>query len=196
MSNRNTGNWNTGYRNTGYSNTGNRNTGDWNTGNSNTGNWNTGYSNTGNRNTGYWNTGDWNTGMFNTDEPTVRMFNKDTGMMRKDISIPEFMYFNLTSWIPSEDMTDKEKEDNQSHTVTGGYLKVHEYQEAFKKAWNGASKEDQEKVKSLPNFDAVIFKEISGIDVNGDDSHKADLPLKADELIAKAEELKEQARNI
>jgi hypothetical protein len=62
----NTGHFNTGHRNTGYSNTGHRNTGDSNTGHRNTGHRNTGYSNTGHRNTGYSNTGHRNTGDSNT----------------------------------------------------------------------------------------------------------------------------------
>ena len=162
--------------NTGIDNTGNSNTGDWNTGNSNTGyrntgNWNTGNWNTGNSNTGYWNTGNWNTGnsntgFFNTDEPTVRMFNKESNLKRDDISFPDYMYFDLTEWVYEDDMTDEEKEEHkEEYKVTGGYLKVHDYKEAFKKAYANASQEEKNATLNLPNFDAELFLEITGIDV-------------------------------
>ena len=173
----NTGNWNTGDRNTGYSNTGNRNTGNWNTGYSNTGNWNTGdsntgYSNTGNRNTGNWNTGNWNTGdrntgYFNIDKPDkIRVFGKE---INRDIwnncTKPDFIYFNLTNWIFESSMSDQDKIDNPTFHTTGGYLKEYGYQEAFKKSFEDADQEDRDRVFNLPNFDADIFLEISGIDV-------------------------------
>ena len=62
-------------------------------------------------------------------------------------------------------MTDKEKQDHPSHTTTGGYLKTYEYQEAWRKAFDAASEEERKAVMDLPNFDADIFAEISGIDV-------------------------------
>jgi len=171
----NTGDWNTGYRNTGDRNTGDRNTGDrntgdWNTGYRNTGDWNTGYRNTGDRNTGDRNTGDWNTGdrntgYLNTTEPTARLFNKDSGLSFNNISFPNFFYFELSEWIYGCDMTDEEKTANPSYECVDGYLKAHDYQEAWKASWDKADEEDKAKLFKLPNFDAGIFKEISGIDV-------------------------------
>ncbi len=63
-------------------------------------------------------------------------------------------------------MTDQEKKYNPSCETTGGYLKVYEYQEAWRIAWDNATDEDKELLYKLPNFDADVFKEISGIDVN------------------------------
>ena len=190
--NSNTGNWNTGYRNTGYRNTGNsntgrsntgnnntgysntgyRNTGDWNTGNRNTGHSNTGYRNTGNWSTGDMNTGSWNacnkeTGFFNTQETdTVRVFNKECSKVVWDkADKPDFIYFNLTEWVYESDMTSQEKIDHTTSRTTGGYLKSYEYKEAFQKSWDEADEEDRAKLFELPNFDAEVFKEISGIDV-------------------------------
>jgi len=165
VGNRNTGDWNVGNRNTGY-----LNTGDWNVGNRNTGNWNVGNWNVGNRNTGDWNAGNWNvgnrnTGYLNTTEPTVRIFNKDSGVKFNDISFPDFFYFETKEWIYGCDMTDKEKEDNPKWEVVDGYLKSYDYHEAWKRSWDNASEEDRAKLFDLPNFDAAIFKEISGIDV-------------------------------
>jgi len=168
----NTGGWNTGHRNTGNSNTGGWNTGHRNTGNSNTANGNTGYSNTGSWNTGNWNTGNWNvcdreTGFFNTQEiKTIRVFNKDCAVAVWDqADKPCFLHFDLTEWICEGDMTDQEKIDNNTFHITGGYLKSYTYKEAFQKSWDEADEEDRAKLFELPNFDAEVFKEISGIDV-------------------------------
>ena len=62
-------------------------------------------------------------------------------------------------------MTDAEKAASPQHTVTGGIVRVSGYKEAFRRAWDSASREDQELVTQLPNFDADIFFDISGIDV-------------------------------
>ena len=67
-------------------------------------------------------------------------------------------------------MTSKEKEDNPTHEIHHGYLRKYDYKEAFKKSWDEADKEDKDKIHSLPNFDAELFFEISGIDVRRPDS--------------------------
>ena len=187
--NRNTGDWNTGDRNSGYFNTGDRNTGDrnsgnrntghhntggWNTGDCNTGDCNTGYWNTGNRNTGEWNTGDWNSGnrnsgYFNTDNPPLRMFNKETNVNFKEISFPRFLFFSLTELVFEEDATDAEKNRFAKQIETcGGFLKTYSYKEAFRRAWDKASKEEHKQLLDLPNWDNEIFKEISGIDAEAE----------------------------
>lgn len=104
---------------------------------------------------------------MNTDAPTVRMFNKDTGLKFGEISFPSYWYFELVEWVYEEDMTDAEKEEHKAeYKTTGGYLKVHDYKEAFKKSWDKATPEDRAKTKLLPNFDAEIFYEISGIRID------------------------------
>ena len=186
--NRNTGDWNTGNRNTGDWNTGDCNTGDWNTGNWNTGNWNTGDCNAGNRNTGDWNTGNcntgnWNTGsynacnhsagMFNTKEQPLYLFNKPTDFTRdefRNIFPNEYdllfhSLFPLTEWIIESNMSAEEKEANPSYKTTGGYLKKRTYHEAWRIMWDSWTKEQQDSIKKLPNFDKDIFKEITGIEV-------------------------------
>ena len=158
---------NTGYKNTGDRNTGDRNTGDCNTGNCNTGNCNTGDRNTGDRNTGDWNTGNRNTGYMNTNKPTVRMFNKETGLKYGEINFPNYWFFNLMEWIYEDDMTEQEKEEHKAeYKITGGYLKVYDWKEAWKKAWDNASVEEKEATRKLPNFDAKIFEEITGIKID------------------------------
>lgn len=191
----NTGEKNTGHRNTGHRNTGHRNTGDNNTGHNNTGDWNTG-----DRNIGHWNTVNNTTGFFNTEEiDKVRIFNK--GYSRKawnNLDKPSFLYFNLTEWINESDMSEEERDANPSYKVTKGYLKKYEYKEAFKKSWDEATQEDRDKVYTLPNFDAKVFEEISGIDVSKkDNSDKIEELAKAQaELLKQAEEIKKQIEGL
>ena len=141
----NTGLCNTGNRNTGNRNTGNQNSGDWNTGNYNTGNYNTGNWNTGDCNIGDYNTGDCNkcsysNGCFNTASPKIYLFNK----------LSEWTY---EDWLDSEAYY-------LLNQISGGVL---EYI-----WWHGLSDSEKKIIKSIPNFDKEIFKEITGIDV-GDD---------------------------
>ena len=158
----NTGDWNTGDWNTGYRNTGYRNTGDWNTGDCNTGDWNTG-----DRNTGDWNTGDWNTGYFNTPaQDEFFCFNKLT--KKQEIVFPDFLFFELVEWVNINNMTDSEKNEHPECDTIGGYLKTKDYKEAFRESFEYAKKQsDWQKqltlLKAIPNFNADIFEEISGI---------------------------------
>ena len=62
-------------------------------------------------------------------------------------------------------MTDEEKKENSHFQVTEGYLKTIPMEQAWKEAWDRASEEDRELLYKLPNFDADVFKEITGIDV-------------------------------
>ena len=185
MSENNSGNGNSGYRNSGDQNSGDRNSGDqnsgyrnsgnWNSGNQNSGNqnsgnWNSGYRNSGNwnsgdRNSGNWNSGYRNSGYLNTTEPPVRIFNKDTDMSLEDIDFPNFFYFDLVEWVYPSEMNEEEKKEHPFWETTGGYLKSYDYKEAWKRSWDKADEEDRAKLFALPNFDADIFFEISGIDV-------------------------------
>ena len=124
--------------------------------------------NTGHSNSGHWNSGDWNSGFFNFDTPpTVRVFGKEIPRKKWDDAYkPTFLFFDLTEWIDSGKMTDKEKEQHPGHETTGGYLKTLEYKEAFKLSWERADPEDRIKIKDIPGFDADMFYEISGIRID------------------------------
>ena len=142
----NSGDGNSGYRNSGYGNSGYRNSGDWNSGNWNSGNGNSGNGNSGYRNSGYRNSGDWNqtdreSGAFNTSRPdTIRAFNQPCDIQVWDSAYkPGFLYFDIA--------------------------KGQTYQEAFVASWESADTDDRERVRDLPNFDAEVFFEISGIDL-------------------------------
>ena len=162
--NYNSGDWNSGHWNSGNSNSGNSNSGHWNSGNCNSGNYNSG-----NYNSGNWNSGNGNSGFFNTDFPLVRIFNKETNVSRYNIDFPSFLYFDLTVWVSHDTATDEEKEAHKIDIETcGGFTKAISYKEAFRIAWNKASKEEHKKLLKLPNWNNEIFMEISGIDAEAE----------------------------
>ena len=137
--------------------------------NRNSGNCNSGNCNSGNRNSGNWNSGDWNSGYFNSNEPFVRMFNKDTKLKKEEINIPSFCYFDLTVWVSHNTATKDEKKEHKTEIETcGGFLKTLEYKEAWRLAWDKASKEEHLEMLKLPNWDNEVFKEISGIDAEAE----------------------------
>ena len=175
--NRNTGDCNTGNRNTGNRNTGNRNTGDCNTGNRNTGDCNTGDWNTGDWNTGDWNTGDWNkssfnTGCFNTEEQKITLFNKPSDMTYREWIDSDARYLlnqipkDVVEWVYEEDMTDEEKAAHPTYETTGGYLKVLDESECGQLWWGSLSDHGKEIIKAIPNFDAEIFFQCTGVRVD------------------------------
>ena len=175
--NRNSGNRNSGNWNSGNCNSGNRNSGNWNSGNCNSGNRNSGNWNSGNRNSGNWNSGDWNTtsfsnGCFNTVSPKIYMFNKPTDWTFEQwFNCRARRLLNEIDDCPLEyvylsDMTDEEKAAHPEAETTGGYLKERTMADNARKWWEGLSADDRNVILSLPNFDAAIFKEITGIDVS------------------------------
>ena len=168
----NTGNCNTGDKNTGDCNTGDCNTGDWNTGDWNTGDWNTGDYNTGDRNTGDWNKSSFNTGCFNTEEQKIMLFNKPSDMTYREWLESDVRWLlnqipkDVVEWVYEEDMTDEEKAAHPTYKTTGGYLKVLDESECGQLWWDGLSDGDKAIIKAIPNFDADIFEECTGIKVN------------------------------
>ena len=167
---RNTGDRNTGDRNTGDRNTGDRNTGDRNTGDRNTGNWNIGNWNTGDKNTGDWNSTNFSSGIFNSVEQPLYIFNLPTKISRneirnhKGIKILDWNFEN-SWWIYSENMSDEEKSIHPEHKTTGGYLKTVDFKTACKMMWDKLSDDEKQSVKEIPNFNAEVFKEITGIEI-------------------------------
>ena len=165
---------NTGKACTGRCNSGNRNSGDWNSGNRNSGD-----CNSGNRNSGDWNSGDWNktsfsNGCFNTVSPKIYMFNKPTDWTLEHwLNCRARYLLNQIDDCPLEyvwfdSMTDEEKAAHPEAETTGGYLKERTTADNARKWWAGLSADDRNIIFSLPNFDAAIFKEITGIDVDAE----------------------------
>ena len=134
----------------------------------NTGVFNSGSRNSGSRNSGDWNSGNCNSGFFCTNSPKLRLFNKET-----DFTMEEFMKtewyavltsgeFNLTKWRA---YTDEEKAQDERKRFISGELITIPYKEACASWWASLSEKDKAIIKTIPNFDANIFAEITGIDV-------------------------------
>ena len=148
----NSGNYNTGNHNSGSCNTGNFNSGSCNTGNLNSGDLNSGYLNsgdfnTGNLNSGNFNTGNCNSGYFNSGSCNSGYFN--SGIFNTDE--PCMRAFNRETDIRYSDFT-KTLDYNFNYLCQ---------RISNKSLQNG----DIDRIKALPNFDAEIFKEITGIDI-------------------------------
>ena len=162
---------NTGNRNTGYCNAGDCNAGYCNTGDYNAGDCNTGNRNTGNRNTGDWNKSSFNTGCFMTEEQKIMLFNKPSDWTYKDWLRSDARYLlnqipkHSSEWVYSSDMTVKERSEHPEHKTTGGYLKAIDEYERGQIWWDGLSDNERNVIKALPNFDADIFEECTGIRV-------------------------------
>ena len=155
------------------------NTGKACTGRCNSGNRNSGNRNSGNWNSGDWNSGDWNktsfsNGCFNTVSPKIYMFNKPTDWTFEQWFNCRARYLlNQIDDCPLEyiwfdSMTDEEKAAHPEAETTGGYLKDRTTADNARKWWAGLSADDRNIIFSLPNFDAAIFKEITGIDVDAE----------------------------
>ena len=173
-----TGDWSTGNHSTGNYSTGNYSTGEWSTGNWSTGNWSTGNCSTGHWSTGNCSTGDWSTGNHSTghfctkDGRGFGAFNKK---IHKDYKTartiwdaaekPPCLFFKMTVWVDSKDMTEQEKINNPKYASTLGYLKVLDYKSAFSASVLAAPKKERDMIRALPNFDAEVFLEISGVDL-------------------------------
>ena len=170
----NSGDWNSGDRNSGDRNSGDRNSGNCNSGNCNSGNCNSGNYNSGDRNSGDWNSGNFSNGCFNTVTPKIYLFNKSSKWTYLDWLNSEArallnqIDYRLLDWICFESMSDKEKVAHPEAEITGGYLKKLDKSECAIVWWRGLGEEEKAIIKSIPNFDPAIFKEITGIDVEAE----------------------------
>ena len=72
----------------------------------------------------------------------------------------------LLEWVYLSDMTEEEKTAHPEAKTTNGYLKKRTTEGNARKWWAGLSADDRNTFFDLPNFNAAIFKEITGIDVN------------------------------
>ena len=160
--------------NTGKACTGRCNSGDWNSGNGNSGNRNSGDWNSGNWNSGDWNKTSFSNGCFNTVSPKIYMFNKPTDWTLEHwLNCRARYLLNQIDDCPLEyvwfdSMTDEEKAAHPEAKTTDGYLKERTTADNARKWWAGLSADDRNIIFSLPNFDAAIFKEITGIDVDAE----------------------------
>ena len=72
-------------------------------------------------------------------------------------------------WVYSDDMTDEEKEKHPEHETTGGFLRTQNKSSERQTWWKRIDEHGKKEVKSIPNFDAKIFKRITGIEVGEDE---------------------------
>ena len=143
------------------------------TGLCNSGDWNSGNRNSGNRNSGDWNKTCFSNGCFNTESPKIFLFNKPSDWTYQDWLNSDARYIlmdcpsNVLAWVWDDDMTDEEKEQHPEYSVTGGFLKHIEKETGRQMWWDGLSDRQKDIVMQLPNFNKDIFKEITGITVEG-----------------------------
>lgn len=71
---------------------------------------------------------------------------------------------NLTQWIA---YTEEEKKESVIRQCIGGYFKKYTYKKACANWWNKYTDDEKQIIMRMPNFDADIFEEITGIDVHG-----------------------------
>jgi hypothetical protein len=156
--------------NTGKDCTGDRNSGNCNSGDRNSGNCNSGDWNSGNCNSGDWNSTNFSTGFFNSIEQPLYIFNKPTEMSRDDfnnlLAVRAMKRkFENNFWIYSKNMTEEEKNSHPEHETTGGYLKTVDFKTACSLMWENMTSDERAAVKDIPNFDADVFEEITGIKI-------------------------------
>ena len=162
----NTGKGDTGLRNTGDCNSGSYNSGKWNSGN-----YNSGDCNSGNRNSGDYNKTSFSSGVFCTEQPKLIMFNKPTEMTFNQwwcsdaCRLLNKIDFRSTEFILSDDMTEEEKAAHPDWETIQGYLKKRDISECCQRWWMNLSMNEKCIIQNMPNFDAEIFKEITGIQV-------------------------------
>ena len=102
----------------------------------------------------------------------LRVFNQDVSETRYDevkkLLADNEIKITLTEW------TDYDKLEKSEQTVIakslGGLLKTFSYENAWLNFWNEATKKQKNCILDLPEFDAGIFKEITGIDCSKKDS--------------------------
>ncbi len=169
-----------GYKNSGYDNTGSLNSGDGNSGDYNQGSYNSGHKNFGDYNSGDFNFGKFNSGDFNsidyssgvfcTEEPEVYFFNKPSGIKlsewRKSQAFLILSRVRTTKWIPRTNMSLSERlKYSLEYKKNGGYLKNIPFREGCLQLWNELTTDEKVVLLSLPNFDASVFKELTGIEI-------------------------------
>lgn len=127
---------------------------------------------TGRCNTGDWNKSSFNTGCFNTEEQKIMLFNKPSNMTYSEWLDSDARYLlnqipkDVVEWVYEEDMTDEEKAAHPTYETTGGYLKVLDESECGQLWWGSLSDRRKEIIKAIPNFDAEIFFQCTGVRVD------------------------------
>ena len=136
----------------------------------NTGKYCTGNRNSGDCNSGNWNSCNFSTGFFNSIEQPLYAFNKPLDVDRYTFNnnigvIAMNCKYKNNLWIYSKYMTNEEKVAHPEYETTGGYLKTVDFKTACSIMWDNMTDDEKAAVKDIPNFDAKVFEEITGIKV-------------------------------
>ena len=68
-------------------------------------------------------------------------------------------------WVDEEYMSDDEKKAHPASVTTRGYLKVRDKSKCAQFWWDDLDEDNRNVIKGIPNFDADIFYECTGIRV-------------------------------
>ena len=105
-------------------------------------------------------------------QKNLRVFNQDVSETRYDevkkILTDNQIKITLTKWTDYKEL--EKSEQTATAKQLGGLLKTFSYEDAWLNFWNEATREHKNCILDLPEFDADIFKEITGIDVKKRDS--------------------------
>ena len=105
-------------------------------------------------------------------QKNLRVFNQDVSETRYDevkkILTDNQIKITLTKWTDYKEL--EKSEQTATAKQLGGLLKTFSYEDAWLNFWNEATRKQKNCILDLPEFDADIFKEITGIDVKKRDS--------------------------
>ena len=99
------------------------------------------------------------------------MFNKPSEWTYRDWlnsaarRLLERIDYRILEWVWYSEMTDEEKAAHPEAKTTDGYLKSVDTTGCAKLWWEGLRPSEKDIIRSIPNFDPAVFKEIVGIDV-------------------------------
>ena len=100
------------------------------------------------------------------------LFNKPSDMTYNDWLRSDARYLlnqipkDVVEWVYEEDMTDEEKVAYPTYETIGGYLKTLDESECGQLWWGSLSDFQKNYIRSIPNFDAEIFEQCTGIKVD------------------------------
>lgn len=95
----------------------------------------------------------------------LQMFGADVYVKRVALTMNQIPK-DVVEWVYEEDMTDEEKAAHPTYETTGGYLKVLDESECGQLWWGSLSDRRKEIIKAIPNFDAEIFFQCTGVRVD------------------------------